>query len=74
MEFTLNDTTAYGIYNGISQYDIQDMLDRIAKEYELDYFDYSCKDIARTLSMERSQTVWWRKRSGRSSLRSWRTW
>ena len=50
MKFVLHDTVAYGIYNGISRFDIEQMLTDLAKEYGLEYGDYSGERIAKTLS------------------------
>jgi hypothetical protein len=49
--YTLNDTTAYGIYNGISQFDIEPIIQNIKERYNTKVFIFA-EDIARVLNKD----------------------
>lgn len=52
MRYTLNDTTAYGIYNGISESDISNYVSETAKALGLDILDYDARDIEHILNKD----------------------
>jgi len=52
MEYTLHDTTAGGIYNGISEFDIGDMIHAEARALGLDILDYSTENVTRILNRD----------------------
>lgn len=52
MRYELNDTTAYGIYNGLSESDIRNMLGTEAEKIGLSIVDYSSDEITRTLNRD----------------------
>ena len=49
--YTLNDTTSYGIYNGISQFDIEPIIQNIKERYGTKIFFFA-EDIARILNKD----------------------
>jgi len=49
--YTLNDTTSYGIYNGISQFDIETIISNIKKENNSNVF-LLAEDIAKILNKD----------------------
>ena len=51
ISYTLNDTTSYGIYNGISQFDIETIVSQIKKEYNSSIFLFA-EDIAKILNKD----------------------
>jgi hypothetical protein len=50
--YTLNDTTAYGIYNGISQFDIEPIINNIKERYNTKVFIFA-EDIAKKLNKDK---------------------
>ena len=50
--YTLNDTTSYGIYNGISQFDIETIVSQIKKEHNSSIF-LLAEDIAKILNKDK---------------------
>jgi len=51
INYTLNDMTSYGIYNGISQFDIETIVQNIKQKYKSDIFMFS-EDIAKILNKD----------------------
>lgn len=49
-KYTLNDTTSYGIYNGISELDIRALVFDIASNFKLSVLDYDDKEIVRRIN------------------------
>ncbi len=49
IKYTMNDTTAYGIYNGISEFDITEIISDIKKQYNSNAFIFA-DDIAEILN------------------------
>lgn len=52
IQYTMNDTTAYGIYNGISEFDITEIVSDIKKQLNCNSFFPCCKDIAKVLTKD----------------------
>ena len=52
IRFNVNDTTDYGIHNGISPFSVKEIIKDICKKYEGDWLFY-WKDIARELSHQK---------------------
>lgn len=51
ISYTLNDTTSYGIYNGISQFDIETIVSQIKKEHNSNIF-LLAEDVAKILNKD----------------------
>lgn len=49
IKYTMNDTTAYGIYNGISEFDITEIISDIKRQYNSNAFIFA-DDIAKILN------------------------
>src|SRR5690606_29697236 len=49
IKYTMNDTTAYGIYNGISAFDITEIISDIKRQYNSNAFIFA-DDIAKILN------------------------
>lgn len=52
MRYTLNDTTAYGIYNGLSSVDLKNAIHAEAEKTGLTVVDYSFDEIVRQLNRD----------------------
>lgn len=52
MEYTLHDSTAYGIYNGLSQLEIKQILPQLAEEANLGILDYNTDKIVEELNKD----------------------
>ena len=53
IQYTMNDATAYGIYNGISEFDITEIVSDIKKQLNCISFFPCCKNIAKVLTKDR---------------------
>lgn len=51
IKYTMNDTTAYGIYNGISQFDIEEIVEHIKKQHNTNIFLFA-EEIAKILNKD----------------------
>ena len=52
IQYTINDTTSYGIYNGISEFDITEIVSDIKKQLNCNSYFLSCEEIAKTLTKD----------------------
>lgn len=53
MHYAMYDFTAHGLYNGLDEYELSDMVQKIAEEFGLCSFDYDVRTIGQRLSRDK---------------------